>query len=140
MNPPFFRGLSFFTRRPLIFCSTWSVPALPAPPKHSPTVASAGQPFLHLRQQHRHFSKFASPTMAGDDVFVGAIDQGTTSSRFLIFNKEGEPIADHQEVSRQSTLPRRQHHIAADHAHVNRNSNRSSRTQGKHSPFAPSIN
>jgi glycerol kinase len=28
--------------------------------------------------------------------FVGAIDQGTTSSRFLIFNKEGEPVASHQ--------------------------------------------
>ena len=27
---------------------------------------------------------------------VGAIDQGTTSSRFLIFNKRGEPIASHQ--------------------------------------------
>lgn len=28
--------------------------------------------------------------------FTGAIDQGTTSSRFLIFNDEGEPIAGHQ--------------------------------------------
>jgi glycerol kinase len=28
--------------------------------------------------------------------FVGSIDQGTTSSRFLIFNGEGEPIASHQ--------------------------------------------
>lgn len=27
---------------------------------------------------------------------VGAIDQGTTSSRFLIFNSKGEPIASHQ--------------------------------------------
>jgi len=27
---------------------------------------------------------------------VGAIDQGTTSSRFLIFNRAGEPIASHQ--------------------------------------------
>jgi len=38
-------------------------------------------------------------SMAQDaEVFVGAIDQGTTSSRFLIFNKEGEPVAEHQEV------------------------------------------
>lgn len=29
-------------------------------------------------------------------VFVGAIDQGTTSSRFLIFNEQGEPVASHQ--------------------------------------------
>lgn len=28
--------------------------------------------------------------------FVGSIDQGTTSSRFLIFNGEGEPVASHQ--------------------------------------------
>ncbi|KAK3676241.1 Glycerol kinase [Recurvomyces mirabilis] len=32
-----------------------------------------------------------------EEVFVGSIDQGTTSSRFLIFNKEGEPVAVHQE-------------------------------------------
>ncbi|KAL5346340.1 Glycerol kinase [Pseudogymnoascus australis] len=28
--------------------------------------------------------------------FVGSIDQGTTSSRFLIFNSHGEPVASHQ--------------------------------------------
>lgn len=33
--------------------------------------------------------------------FIGAIDQGTTSSRFLIFNKEGEPVASHQAEFRQ---------------------------------------
>jgi glycerol kinase len=27
---------------------------------------------------------------------IGAIDQGTTSSRFLVFNRAGEPIASHQ--------------------------------------------
>ncbi|KAJ5518650.1 Carbohydrate kinase FGGY N-terminal [Penicillium expansum] len=30
------------------------------------------------------------------DKFVGSIDQGTTSTRFLIFNREGEPVASHQ--------------------------------------------
>ncbi|KAK5994979.1 Glycerol kinase [Cladobotryum mycophilum] len=29
-------------------------------------------------------------------VFVGSIDQGTTSTRFIIFNKAGEPVASHQ--------------------------------------------
>jgi glycerol kinase len=29
-------------------------------------------------------------------MFVGSIDQGTTSTRFLIFNHEGEPVASHQ--------------------------------------------
>jgi hypothetical protein len=28
--------------------------------------------------------------------FVGSIDQGTTSSRFLIFDEDGEPVASHQ--------------------------------------------
>ncbi|KAL1875832.1 Glycerol kinase [Diaporthe australafricana] len=28
--------------------------------------------------------------------FVGAVDQGTTSSRFLIFNEKGEPVANYQ--------------------------------------------
>lgn len=28
--------------------------------------------------------------------YIGAIDQGTTSSRFLIFNKDGDPVASHQ--------------------------------------------
>lgn len=28
--------------------------------------------------------------------FIGSIDQGTTSSRFLIFNGEGDPVASHQ--------------------------------------------
>jgi len=38
------------------------------------------------------------PKMSSEDeVFVGSIDQGTTSSRFLIFNKAGEPVAVHQE-------------------------------------------
>ncbi|KAG4434445.1 hypothetical protein IFR05_010085 [Cadophora sp. M221] len=30
------------------------------------------------------------------EAYVGSIDQGTTSTRFLIFNREGEPVASHQ--------------------------------------------
>ncbi|KIX09632.1 glycerol kinase [Rhinocladiella mackenziei CBS 650.93] len=30
------------------------------------------------------------------EIFVGSIDQGTTSTRFLIFNRDGDPIASHQ--------------------------------------------
>jgi glycerol kinase len=30
------------------------------------------------------------------DSFAGSIDQGTTSSRFLIFNKESKPVASHK--------------------------------------------
>lgn len=43
-------------------------------------------------------SDSTTPTMASkEEVFVGSIDQGTTSSRFLIFDKAGEPVAVHQE-------------------------------------------
>lgn len=40
-----------------------------------------------------HSGKMAT----SDEVFVGSIDQGTTSTRFLIFDKAGEPVAVHQE-------------------------------------------
>lgn len=31
-----------------------------------------------------------------EEVYIGAIDQGTTSTRFIIFNRAGEPVASHQ--------------------------------------------
>ncbi|KAJ5983574.1 Glycerol kinase [Penicillium waksmanii] len=34
--------------------------------------------------------------MQDSESFVGSIDQGTTSTRFLIFNRDGEPVASHQ--------------------------------------------
>ncbi|KAI9376219.1 hypothetical protein BJX61DRAFT_552862 [Aspergillus egyptiacus] len=34
--------------------------------------------------------------MGPSEIFVGSIDQGTTSTRFLVFNREGEPVASHQ--------------------------------------------
>ncbi|KFY41374.1 hypothetical protein V495_04954 [Pseudogymnoascus sp. VKM F-4514 (FW-929)] len=37
--------------------------------------------------------------------FVGSIDQGTTSSRFLIFNSQGEPVASHQ-IEFENKYPR----------------------------------
>lgn len=46
----------------------------------------------------RVVSKDRTANMApSEEVFVGSIDQGTTSSRFLIFDKDGEPVAVHQE-------------------------------------------
>jgi glycerol kinase len=41
--------------------------------------------------------------------FIGSIDQGTTSSRFLIFNKAGEPVASHQEVRAQESSLQLEH-------------------------------
>ncbi|KAJ5715760.1 Glycerol kinase [Penicillium malachiteum] len=34
--------------------------------------------------------------MQPSEIFVGSIDQGTTSTRFLIFDRDGEPVASHQ--------------------------------------------
>ena len=39
------------------------------------------------------------PIVHGDipeEWFVGSIDQGTTSSRFFIFNSKADPVASHQ--------------------------------------------
>lgn len=37
-----------------------------------------------------------SPATAPKITFIGAIDQGTTSTRFIIFNPKGEVVAQHQ--------------------------------------------
>jgi hypothetical protein len=55
----------------------------------SPTVS---------RITNKDTGKRTTTAMASsEEVFVGSIDQGTTSSRFLIFDKAGEPVALHQE-------------------------------------------
>jgi glycerol kinase len=38
----------------------------------------------------------AAMSSSSQTQFVGAIDQGTTSTRFLIFNRAGEVVALHQ--------------------------------------------
>ncbi|KAI6860961.1 hypothetical protein KC334_g21170, partial [Hortaea werneckii] len=35
------------------------------------------------------------------DIFIGSIDQGTTSTRFIIFDGVGQPVASHQHEFRQ---------------------------------------
>jgi glycerol kinase len=34
--------------------------------------------------------------MSKEDVFIGAIDQGTSSSRFIIYDKSAKSIGSHQ--------------------------------------------
>ncbi|XP_027123136.1 glycerol kinase [Coffea arabica] len=34
--------------------------------------------------------------MPGEEVFIGSIDQGTTSTRFIIYDRSAKPIASHQ--------------------------------------------
>ena len=41
-------------------------------------------------------NRMSDSKATSDGSFIGSIDQGTTSTRFLIFNKDGEPIASHQ--------------------------------------------
>ena len=44
-------------------------------------------------------SGIMSPTITineKEEEFIGSVDQGTTSSRFIIFNAQGEPVASHQ--------------------------------------------
>jgi len=62
----------------------------------------------HLRQtlgepeslevaHEEHPAKEVAETAGGEhELFVGSIDQGTTSSRFIIFNGEGALVTSHQ--------------------------------------------
>ena len=43
--------------------------------------------------------------MGNRDAFVGAIDQGTTSTRFFLFDRSGHPVASHQ-IEHQQIFPR----------------------------------
>jgi glycerol kinase len=49
-------------------------------------------------EHHEHLPKGISETVEEKKArwFIGSIDCGTTSSRFLIFDGEGTPIASHQ--------------------------------------------
>lgn len=55
-------------------------------PSNDP-VAAANLPNGIMETEHGHREEW----------FVGSVDQGTTSSRFLIFNSRGEITAGHQE-------------------------------------------
>ena len=37
--------------------------------------------------------------------FIGAVDQGTTSTRFIVFDHDGRPVASHQ-LEHEQVLPR----------------------------------
>jgi glycerol kinase len=46
-------------------------------------------------QQRERTDAGEQPPAQNDERFIGSIDQGTTSSRFLIFSKEADPVASH---------------------------------------------
>lgn len=81
--------------------------------RHRPSVFLSKQRTISSRSKSSSVSSAASALLgesltlferpehlrmsSSEEVFVGSIDQGTTSSRFLIFDKTGEPVAVHQE-------------------------------------------
>jgi glycerol kinase len=68
-------------------------------PATTPRVLPDGDDIFHPQLQHDdHLPQGIRETdeEKQHQWFVGSIDQGTTSSRFLIFNGEGDPVASHQ--------------------------------------------
>jgi glycerol kinase len=59
--------------------------------------AARGAAHLRIRSKpHYHFSLLStSPTIMAEQL-LGAIDQGTTSTRFIAFSRQGEIVATHQ--------------------------------------------
>ena len=47
-------------------------------------------------EMNGHTESAGEASASHQDSFIGSIDQGTTSSRFLIFNRDGDPVASHQ--------------------------------------------
>jgi glycerol kinase len=55
------------------------------------------EPYIQAHEPRRSEGETAAATGGEEEeYFIGSIDQGTTSSRFLIFNSQGEPVANHQ--------------------------------------------
>lgn len=69
--------------------------------KRGQVVPASPNGFEVLSSNDWHASDDGLVTDDGSSEFIGAIDQGTTSSRFLIFNRTGEPVAQHQEEFKQ---------------------------------------
>lgn len=54
------------------------------------------EPEVELHEEHLPEGIKETEEELREHWFVGSIDQGTTSSRFLIFNGEGDPVANYQ--------------------------------------------
>jgi glycerol kinase len=70
---------------------------LSAPETNTQHVEHVSLPAVEV-EHHEHLPMGISETEEEKKShwFIGSIDCGTTSSRFLIFNGEGTPIASHQ--------------------------------------------
>lgn len=54
------------------------------------------EPEVELHEEHLPEGIKETEDELREHWFVGSIDQGTTSSRFLVFNGEGDPVANYQ--------------------------------------------
>ena len=57
----------------------------------SPQIQSSNKHNIIVLKKNKNKTK-----MSKEDVFIGAIDQGTSSSRFIIYDKSAKPIGSHQ--------------------------------------------
>lgn len=57
---------------------------------------SANSNIINMGDHNSVSSHESFVSVSNHESFIGSIDQGTTSTRFLIFNKDGEPVASHQ--------------------------------------------
>lgn len=61
------------------------------------SFSSSHRPCMHrLESVTKQLGNTISTMAPQQEQFIGSIDQGTTSTRFLIFNTSGEPVATHQ--------------------------------------------
>ena len=65
-----------------------------SPPSHQP-MESAGSE-IKARRGSMRMPRSESYEKRMEKFFIGSIDQGTTSTRFLIFDGTGTPVASHQ--------------------------------------------
>ncbi|KUI55644.1 Glycerol kinase [Cytospora mali] len=63
---------------------------------YTPPATPSPRPDVSMHVEHLPEGIEETADERREHWFVGSIDQGTTSSRFLIFNGEGEPVANHQ--------------------------------------------
>lgn len=80
------------------------IPVMADNPTMDPDLTKAGEgtkkPKIRTESQSTQRPPLNRFTTSHENIlqeyFIGAIDQGTTSTRFIIFNGTGEPVAMHQ--------------------------------------------
>lgn len=76
------------------------LPTTSSPPSNPPMEAAGSE--IRARRGSMRMPRSASYEKRMEQFFIGSIDQGTTSSRFIIFDGTGTPVAMHQiEFSQQ---------------------------------------